>query len=270
MTMTQVLVLLGMAVCFTVARVLLSQCEALSSWSALGRSLKRLLDPGQRAVAGRAEPACDESWMPPRTVTDPSAWDRYWQGQLGHRILDTSDLFCDDGPLVDAMGTSGLRSVLCVGNGLSQEPRALAWAGFDVTVLDLSPLATEMMKRAEPPADYLARLIGGRSPGQGGRLRFVTGDLRDPTVCPGPFDVVIERRTLQLFPEDERPQALRAVADRLAPRGIFLSHCHDGCWRPPAPRTHANAAWFDAEGWPRANGSTTVEARVAWLFMTTG
>jgi len=40
------------------------------------------------------------------------------------------DLFCDDGPLVDAMRVNGFSSILCVGAGISLEPRALAAAGF--------------------------------------------------------------------------------------------------------------------------------------------
>jgi hypothetical protein len=30
----------------------------------------------------------------------------------------------------------------------------------------------------------------------------------DSAVCPGPDDVIIERRTLQLFADEERPHAL--------------------------------------------------------------
>jgi hypothetical protein len=42
------------------------------------------------------------------------------------------------------MSASGLRTVLCAGNGISPEPRALAAAGFDVTALDFSPAATRL------------------------------------------------------------------------------------------------------------------------------
>src|SRR5262245_53084278 len=90
------------------------------------------------------------------------------------------------------------RTGLCVGNGIPQEPRALAWAGFDVTALDLSPFVTEMASRAGPPSEYLARLVGHRSSAPDGQLRFVIGDLYDPGRGSGPFDVVSERRTLQL------------------------------------------------------------------------
>src|SRR5215472_9592071 len=45
--------------------------------------------------------------------------------------------------LVSVMIEHGLRTVLCAGNGVSQEPRSLAAAGFDVTALDMSPVATQ-------------------------------------------------------------------------------------------------------------------------------
>jgi hypothetical protein len=65
-----------------------------------------------------------------------------------------------------------LRSILCVGAGISGEPHALAAAGFDAMV----------------PSEFLEG-------------RTVAGDLRDVTICPGPYDVIIERKTLQLFAE---------------------------------------------------------------------
>jgi hypothetical protein len=58
---------------------------------------------------------------------------------------------------------------------------------------------------------------------ENGHLAFVTGDLCDAETCPGPSDVVIERKTLQLYPDDDRPRARKTVADRLATPGIFLS-----------------------------------------------
>jgi hypothetical protein len=232
------------------------------------RSLFRRLFGRGKATTDLAE---EFSWMmPPPTLVDPVAWDRYWRDQFTHGVAGLVDMFCDDGALVDAMRACGLRTVLCVGNGISQEPRALATAGFDVTALDLSPLATDMAQRAVPPPDYLARLVDGRSSGSNGQLRFVVGDLCDGTVCPGPFDVVIERRTLQLFPKREQLAALDAVAHRVASPGIFFSHCHDGGWRPPAPPRHATEAWFGKKGWQRWRGETPLAGRVAWLFTSTG
>jgi SAM-dependent methyltransferase len=175
------------------------------------------------AIRKLLQDAGDFSWMkPPRTMEDAVAWDTYWNDQFTHDAAGFVDMFVDDGKLVDVMRANGLRTVLCVGNGISQEPRALAWAGFEVTALDLSPYAIEVASDVEPPEEYLARLMGGRSPAPHGEVRLVAGDLVDPEVCPGPYDVVIERRTLQLFPAEQQPIAIRAVADRVASPGIFF------------------------------------------------
>jgi SAM-dependent methyltransferase len=226
-------------------------------------------------VAGLPDVEGDDefSWMfPPSTMVDPAAWDKYWRDQMEHDVAGFSDLFCDDGEIIDVMRANGLKKVLCLGNGTSQEPRALAWAGFDVTALDLSPFATQVASGAAPPEELLEQLIGGRSPGLQGELEFVVGDLRDVTCCPGPFDVVIDRRTLQLYPDVDRSSAMHAVANRLASPGIFFSQSHDGGWRPPAPRRHACESWFRDAGWQfwGGNNNTPLTGQVAWLFTTTG
>jgi len=102
--------------------------------------LQRWLDRFRRT---RVAPDRDEfRWiLPPTALEDPTAWDNYWRDQMTHGVAGFVDLFCDDGPLVDAMRVNGFRSILCVGTGISREPQALAAAGFDVTALDLSPFA---------------------------------------------------------------------------------------------------------------------------------
>jgi hypothetical protein len=211
--------------------------------------------------------------LPPRTMTDPAAWDRYWQNWFDYGqnlwLLD-AHLFCDDGQLVDAMRMHGLKKVLCVGNGLCLEPRALARMGFEVTAVDLSPVATEAVRRLEPRDEFLAKLVGGRTEAPGGQVEFVVGDLRDAACCPGPFDVVIERRTLQLYPDGERPAATKAVADRLGSPGIFFSQCHAGAWKPPAPRVHVVEPWFVQHGWLRWVPGSSLAGRVVWTQVTTG
>ena len=160
--------------------------------------------------------------------------------------------------------------MLCVGNGISQEPRALAWAGFDVTALDLSPYAAAVAQDTVPPDKFLARLVGGKQGGPNGKLEFVVGDLCDPGCCRGPYDVVIDRKTLQLYPGADLPNAIQAVANRLAEPGIFFSQSHDGGWRPPAPREHAAEPWFVERDWPLWQAEAPVTERVAWLVVTTG
>ena len=213
----------------------------------------------------------DRSWLvPPISLVDPAPWDMYWYEHLRHGVAGLVHLFCDDGDLVDTMRANGLNTVLCVGNGVSQEPRALAWAGFDVTALDLSPYATEVAKEATPPTELLAQLVGGRSGGLNGNLKFVSGNLCDAECCPGPYDVVIERLTLQLYSDEYKPRALQAVADRVASPGIFFSQSHNGGWKPPAPCVHANEWWFRAKGWPIWPCDGPLTTRVAWLLTSTG
>ena len=216
-------------------------------------------------------PDDDYSWLfPPKTLVDPAPWDQFWRNQMTSGFAGLVDMFCDDERLVNAMREHRLKTVLCVGNGLSQEPRALAWAGFEVTALDLSPLAMEMAQAPTVADEYFARLVGEGSARTGGTVQFVTGNLCDLTCCPGPYDVVIERKTLQLFPDTDRPAAMAAVAHRLASPGVFFSHCHDGGWKPPASPNHRTRSWFVSEGWPLWSGDTPLTSRVAWLFTSTG
>jgi SAM-dependent methyltransferase len=213
----------------------------------------------------------DLNWMcPPNTVSNPAPWDKYWTDQVEYGVAGFTHMFVQDGQLVDAMVSNGLGTVLCVGNGVSHEARALSEAGFAVTALDLSPLANRVSSASVPEPVVIQRLLEGRPLRAGGRLEFVTGDVRDVSVCPGPFDVVIERRTLQLFPDDELPAVMQAVAGRLAPRGVFFSHCHDGRWKPPATPRNRPGDWFVDKGWTRWHGETPLTGRVAWTLTTTG
>jgi hypothetical protein len=200
------------------------------------------------------------SWLwPPDDLHDPEAWNTYWRNQLKHGLAPgLVDMFCRTDELIAAFRANDLRTVLCVGSGLSFEPCNLNVAGFDTTVLDLSD-------RAMWAVDRVCASATGTSP------RCVAGDLTDPTVCPGPYDAIVERRTLQLFPEADRPHAIEAVANRLAPRGIFFSHCHDPAWRPPSKPRHWTQAWFEKAGWEIwRQPPQTLRTRAAWLFTSTG
>lgn len=110
------------------------------------RSLKKLF--GQNVATesvSEVDSDDDISWLfPPATMVESAPWDQFWRDQLSHGVAGFVHLFCDDGELVDVMRANGFKTVLCIGNGISQEPRALSWAGFDVTALDLSPFATEV------------------------------------------------------------------------------------------------------------------------------
>src|SRR5438034_8631428 len=80
------------------------------------------------------------SLTPPTDLHAPEPWDRFWQSQIEHGVVGFTDLFVDDRNLLRMAAARGFKTVLCVGSGLSREPHALAAAGLQVTVLDISPL----------------------------------------------------------------------------------------------------------------------------------
>ena len=221
----------------------------------------------------RGEPLAGRYETPPqrprRSMTDAAAWDEFWTEQMQSGRATFVDLFCRNGRLIDAMRANRLKTILCVGSGISQEPKALALAGFDVTALDISPLAIKVAQKWNVPEKILLTITEGRQAPRTRRVRFIAGDLLDTTVCPGPFDVVLERKTLQLYSDEDRPAAMRALAGRLATPGIFFSHSHRN-HRPGAPSQNYPCDWFNAERWPRWQVGTPLETRVAWLFSSSG
>lgn len=236
----------------------------------------QLFKRGQRFIKPmpRVDDDDDISWLyPPVGPADVAAWDHYWSEQVRHGLGPSIfDMCSDDRNLVHVMNIEGMRNILCAGNGISQEPRALAHAGFQVVALDKSPQATELAQRFEFTKECFEFFCNAGMERAGGNLNFVVGDILDPAICPGPFDVIIERRTAQIFPSDNRGAVLSALAARLGSNGIFLSHSHDGGWKPPAEPRHFTEAWFRENQWVIWNGSRGRKppGRVAWLITSTG
>ncbi len=224
-------------------------------------------------VARLEEDLDDLDWLyPPPDVHAVEPWDTWWRGQVEHGVAPGwSDMFCDDNALLDIVEARGLESVLCVGCGVSQEPQALAAAGLQVTAMDLSPFALRCAAQLGA-VDTTDRFFRPDRMQAGGSLSFVEGDLMDPAICPGPFDVIVERRTLQLFPVGERGAAVAGVLGRLAANGVFLSHYHNGAWKPSQPRTHLMESFLDAGDFQIARHASVIrpDGRVAFLIMSTG
>lgn len=194
-----------------------------------------------RSLITPSEPQDDDmAWFfPPCDVHDSKVWDRYWQDQIAHGLTPPLfDMFRHDGPLIECLLGRGAKTLLCAGNGISQEPRALAAAGFEVIAMDLSPAAVHLAETWPFSSKELDRFCAKEQRAPGGSARFVAGNILDPALCLGPFDAIIERRMLQLFSPEERGVALDLLTSRLRPDGLFLSHCHDGGWKPPDPRVH--------------------------------
>ncbi len=213
----------------------------------------------------------------PNDPSDVEGWNRYWTNHLGLSLGMTqsafSDMMASDPSLPVQFAGMHVRTILCAGNGLSTEATALALYGFDVTAVDISEVATRVQRetlrhrvaadaRSQIDADGVATF--GREhplapelclpmhrneafqPRGGGRLAFVTGNLLCADVAPGPFDVVIERCTAQLFPPALQEAAFAGFAARLTATGLLISHQHYGAWRPDEPRDHFAQAWIDA------------------------
>lgn len=215
----------------------------------------------------------DMAWFfPPCDVHNYALWDSYWRDQVAHGLTPPLfDMFCNDGPLIECLIGRGAKKLLCAGNGISQEPRALAEAGFEVISMDFSPMAVHLGESWRFSSKELDRFCPVALRAPGGSSVFVVGDIRDSSMCPGPFDAIIERRTLQLFPANERGVALDMLASRLRPDGLFLSHCHDGGWRPPDRPVHQVEKFFRDRGWVIARGERPDHSgRIAWLQMSTG
>jgi hypothetical protein len=214
-----------------------------------------------------------ESLRPPSDPRDAAAWDRYWAAHLSTGFAGVGDQMTNTDLVFRTMVTHRFRSVLCVGTGVSLEPKALAAVGLNVTALDLSPLAIRVSRGVKiSNRELRAGFRLPRRPFRKGRVEWVVGDALDATTCSGPFDVVIERLTAQAQPEDLRAEFLSRLADRLAPNGLFVSHAHDGGWKPPGEPRHWCRTWFVENGWPIWDGrpGSKPAGRVAWLWTTTG
>jgi 2-polyprenyl-3-methyl-5-hydroxy-6-metoxy-1,4-benzoquinol methylase len=236
-------------------------------WHLLSRPLQTLV-PGRKA----ADP--DISWMfPPDDLLDIKGWDQYWIEHIkrgfGPMLFD---MFCNDSTLIRVMNDEGMKKVLCAGNGISQEPKALAAAGMHVVALDISPQAVEIAKNYPFPQGAISHYIEPWQQTSGGSALFVTGNIFDSTICHGPFDVIIERRTAQNYSAQGKNTFLNSLADRLDDNGILISHCHDGKWKPPALPVHHCKSWFEEMGrtiWNTETGQKP-SGKVAWLSISTG
>jgi hypothetical protein len=150
-------------------------------------NLRRLLNWGRIGPGSRQELDKDAElrWLDPSAnPEDVAAWDRYWTEQVANGPgPPLFDMFCDDHKLVRIMNGEGMRRILCAGNGISQEPRALAAAGFEIVALDLSPRATQIARSAELHPERLLHFCAPAMLRPGGHVDFVVGDIRDSNLC---------------------------------------------------------------------------------------
>jgi SAM-dependent methyltransferase len=101
-------------------------------------------------------------------------------------------------------------AALVVGCGLGDDAEALSARGWRVTAFDVAPTAIVRCRErfAESAVDYL-----------------VADLFALPEGWRAAFDLVIENRTLQSLPVDQRTRAVRAIADTVALGGLVWVRC---------------------------------------------
>jgi len=170
----------------------------------------------------------------------PQYWDEYWRLHEGDQAMKHELFGFFDFRQLDALRSMPVRSVLFAGNGVSQYPRWFAHAGLVVTALDISPVATRIAAGFELEPRHLTvrygRLSNGRVEPQewcvthhpGGTVEFVTGDLRDEAVCPGPFDVIYCDRVLQNYSDAALDDMVERLVRRMTPGALLVASVLNG------------------------------------------
>lgn len=167
----------------------------------------------------------------PTDLDSSDEWDLYWHGKS--RALHPSDLqpICKV-EWLEWFQKRKVQTILLVGNGFSHEPQFWAYAGYHATAMDLSAFATSYAARQPWEEAELVRSFSISDSERphflrstfrlGGRAEYVQGDLFQKRRCSGPFDVIVVRRTLQLFEGEKLVRAVRALEQRLASHGLLI------------------------------------------------
>ena len=162
---------------------------------------------------------------PPRENTGPESWVAYWNYQtvhhpyvfrLEHRLPDLIRIFRE----------REVRTILLAGNGILQDPTVFAAAGFEVTALDFSPIATNFAAAYELDEERLLFYLEGTPVDDPVPVQWITGDIFDSKACPGPYDVVMERCLSHGFKGERRIEAVESLVQRLSSKGFLVQHLH--------------------------------------------
>jgi hypothetical protein len=155
-------------------------------------------------------------------------WGNYWGDRIGGNNADGKFFYFEiTDKVVPVFRELNLKTILCVGNGVSLEPLALAHAGFNVDVLDISKQAMSFISNYNLTESDINRFYNGKEYRSGGTLRFIVGDFTDKSVCSGPYDVIITKRTLQYFTRCNFLEVIDCLIERLNYNGILISHTHN-------------------------------------------
>jgi 2-polyprenyl-3-methyl-5-hydroxy-6-metoxy-1,4-benzoquinol methylase len=213
-----------------------------------------------------------------RPPTDPAniaGWDRYWQYQINTREkpLGLTHYFEVTKPLMPMIQGLGYATVLSVGCGISLEVRGFAAGGLHAVGLDFSRVAIEYAAKCTLFETYQDQYLEPHEHQPHGHVEFLVGNFLDPTICLGPFDVIVSRGTIQYFHRlNMLDTALQSLVSRLSATGMLVIGTHgDIPAMEPITKwltTHQFTVYFRENQQsfmcPRPN------TRAAWHAMSTG
>ncbi len=186
------------------------------------------IDPHKRPGGVDADPHRREWFEAVYDLAGDDAAGVPWAGLAPHALLTQ---------WLAGRSLAGLRA-LDVGCGLGDNAEALATAGASVTAFDLVPRAIDWATRRFPQS----------------AVNYRAADLfHAPAEWHGAFDLVHELYTLQALPAALLPDAARALASFVAPRGALLviSRARDegqSVDGPPWPLTRAQIEALAVDG----------------------
>ncbi len=166
---------------------------------------------------------------PPKDPLNIAGWDRYWQYHLTEweTPLKLTHYFEVTKPLMSLIQKMGYTTALSVGCGISLEVRGFAAGGLHAIGLDASQVAIDYAAKCTLFTTYQDQFLEPHEHTPDGIVEFLVGNFLDPTVCPGPFDVIVSRGTIQYFHRlNMLDTALQSLANRLNATGILVIGTH--------------------------------------------
>lgn len=139
---------------------------------------------------------------------------------------------------LDGKGAGVGGAALVIGSGYGDDAAELARRGFEVTAFDVSPTAIERARERFPES----------------AVDYRVADVLDlPAEWRERFDLVVEIRTLQSLPVEERRAAAEAIAETVAPGGVLWlfalgRETHQPGETRPWPVTDDELAVLEASG----------------------
>ncbi len=174
---------------------------------------------------------------------DPLGWFEVLYAQAGSdfSIVPWADL-APNPNIVDWLErgcvASAGRKALKIGCGLGDDAEELSRRGFETTAFDISETAISWCRRRHPDTSVL----------------YTVADLfKTPSEWAGKFDFVLESYTLQVLPRRLWQEAMRHIAEFVAPQGMLLvitrgREPNDPKGKMPWPLTREEMAIFKTFG----------------------